>query len=89
MTPELQPLPGREPAALAEFQAEVVAVLRDAINLLCQAEALGFHPAQLAAAGLAYLLGHLARLLIEPGFGNLDGARGCLFELLDFFLRLI
>ena len=45
MTPELQPLAGRDAAALAELQAEVMAVLRDAIDLLRQAEALGFHPA--------------------------------------------
>src|SRR5690242_7785301 len=62
MTPELQPFAGREPTALAELQAEVMAILRDAIDLLGEAKTLGFHPAQLTLVGMADLLGHLAGL---------------------------
>src|SRR5262249_7612043 len=89
MSPELQPFAGGEPAALAELQAEVMAVLRDAVDLLREAEAFGLHPAQLAVVGMIELLGDLARLLVKARLGDLRGPRGRLLELLDLLLEFL
>src|SRR5262249_49468313 len=62
MAPQFQALTRGESAALAKLEAEVVTVLSDAIDFLCEPDTLCLHAPQLGLIGMADLFGHLARL---------------------------
>src|SRR5882757_9534892 len=50
---ELKPLAGRHSSALAELQAEIMAVLRNAIDLFGELRAAQLHPLQLGLIAVA------------------------------------